>query len=51
MIGPTRTMLYQYFVPLVSMLLGVAFFGEALEARAVAGAALILTGVAIGRRG
>ena len=50
-IGPTRTMLYQYFVPLVSMLLGVSFFGEALELRAVAGAALILTGVAIGRRG
>ncbi|MFN7953943.1 MAG: DMT family transporter [bacterium] len=50
-IGSTRTMLYQYLVPLLSMVLGVAFFGEHVEARAVAGAGMILAGVALGRRG
>ncbi len=50
-IGTTRTMLYQYLVPLLSMVLGLAFFGEHVETRAVAGAALILAGVALGRRG
>ncbi len=50
-IGPARTMLYQYLVPLLSMVLGLGFFGERLEWRAMAGAAMILMGVAWGRRG
>jgi drug/metabolite transporter (DMT)-like permease len=50
-IGPSRTMLYQYLVPLLSMVLGLAFFGERAEWRAIGGAALILLGVAWGRRG
>lgn len=50
-IGPSRTMLYQYLVPIVVMVLGLTLFGERLEIKALVGAALILTGVWLGRRG
>ena len=48
-IGPTRTMLYQFLVPVVAMVLGVTLFDEALSPRALVGGALVLGGVWIGR--
>ena len=48
-IGPSRTMLYQYLVPVVAMALGVSLFGETVSLRGLAGGALALGGVWIGR--
>ena len=48
-IGAGRTMLYQYLVPVCTMVAGVTFFGETLDLRACLGGALILLGVGVGR--
>jgi drug/metabolite transporter (DMT)-like permease len=51
--GAMRASLVTYLVPVVGIVLGVAFLGEMLEPIELAGAALIISGVVIAnsRRG
>ncbi len=46
-IGPTRTHMVTYLFPLMAVLLGVLFLGEALHWRLVVGGLMILSGVAL----
>ena len=50
-IGSARTAAYSNVVPLVAMAAAVAFLGEPLGARKIAGAAAVLVGVALTRVG
>ena len=43
--GPTRASLVAYLLPVVAVALGVVVLREAIDARFVAGAALIVTGI------
>lgn len=45
-VGGTRTSTVAYLVPVAALVYGVLFLGEPLTARALAGLALILLGVA-----
>jgi drug/metabolite transporter (DMT)-like permease len=51
--GATRTVAVAYVIPVVGIVLGVLFLSEPLDARIVAGTALIIAGIALvnGRRG
>ncbi|MDP2965262.1 MAG: DMT family transporter [Pelolinea sp.] len=46
-IGPTRISMVTYIPPLVGVLLGIIFLGEAFHWQALAGALLILSGISI----
>jgi drug/metabolite transporter (DMT)-like permease len=46
-IGPTRMSMVTYIPPLVGVLLGIIFLGEAFHWQALVGALLILTGISI----
>jgi drug/metabolite transporter (DMT)-like permease len=46
-VGPTRTMLTAYILPLVAVVLGIIFLGEPLDWHLAAGGVLILIGVAV----
>jgi drug/metabolite transporter (DMT)-like permease len=48
--GPTDATSVGYLLPVVSVLLGAAFLGEDLNLRIVAGAAVVLVGLALSRR-
>lgn len=48
--GPTNATTVGYLLPVVSVLLGAAFLGEALNARVVAGMVVVLFGIALTRR-
>ena len=48
-IGPVRTMLYQYLIPVTAMILGVSFHGEAIGLQGLVGAALVFAGIWVGR--
>ena len=48
-IGPTRTTMYQTFVPLVAIFFAVMFLGESLLWAQIIGAALVLGGVYLTR--
>ncbi|WP_199441912.1 EamA family transporter [Umezawaea beigongshangensis] len=48
--GPTNATTVGYLLPVVSVLLGAAFLGEDLNLRIVAGALVVLVGVALSRR-
>jgi drug/metabolite transporter (DMT)-like permease len=48
--GATRTSVVGYLIPLVAVVLGVALRGEALRWTALAGAVVVLAGVALTRR-
>jgi drug/metabolite transporter (DMT)-like permease len=48
-IGSARTSVYSNLIPVVAMLIATLFLGEALGARQIAGAALVLAGVALTR--
>jgi drug/metabolite transporter (DMT)-like permease len=50
-IGSSRTAVYSNLVPIVAMLTAVVFLGEPLGARTIAGAAAVLSGVALTRVG
>lgn len=45
-VGPTRTQMVSYVLPMVAVVLGVVFLGERLHWQLVVGGALILLGVA-----
>lgn len=49
-IGPTRTSLVTYMFPVVAVTLGVIFLNEPLDARLLAGAALVLGSVVVVNR-
>jgi drug/metabolite transporter (DMT)-like permease len=46
-IGPTRTSMVTYILPLVGVILGTIFLGERLHWTALLGGALILSGIAV----
>lgn len=48
--GPTNATMVGYLLPVVSVLLGALFLGEALNARVVIGMAVVLVGVALTRK-
>ena len=48
--GPTNATTVGYLLPVVSVLLGAAFLGEALSVRVVAGMVVVLFGIALTRR-
>ena len=48
-IGSARTSIYSNLIPIVAMMTAVAFLGEPLGPRQLAGAALVLAGVALTR--
>ena len=48
--GPTNATTVGYLLPVVSVLLGAAFLGEALNVRVVAGMVVVLFGIALTRR-
>ena len=48
-IGSARTSVYSNLIPIVAMITAVVFLGESLGARQLAGAALVLAGVALTR--
>ena len=48
--GPTNATTVGYLLPVVSVLLGAAFLGEALSIRVVAGMVVVLFGIALTRR-
>jgi drug/metabolite transporter (DMT)-like permease len=48
--GPTNATTVGYLLPVVSVLLGAAFLGEALNLRVVAGMVVVLFGIALTRR-
>ncbi|GAA2664170.1 MULTISPECIES: DMT family transporter [Actinosynnema] len=48
--GPTNATVVGYLLPVVSVLLGAVFLGEALNLRVVAGMVVVLAGVAMTRR-
>ncbi|WP_447004441.1 DMT family transporter [Saccharothrix isguenensis] len=48
--GPTNATMVGYLLPVVSVLLGALFLGEALNARVVIGMVVVLVGVALTRR-
>ena len=45
--GPTRLSMVTYIPPVVGVLLGIFFLGEAFHWQALAGALLILSGISI----
>jgi drug/metabolite transporter (DMT)-like permease len=50
-IGSSRTAVYSNLIPIVAMLTAAVFLGEPLGARTIAGAAAVLSGVALTRVG
>ncbi len=49
-VGPTRASFITYVIPVVSLVLGVAFKDDHVEALAIAGVALVLTGALLAGR-
>ena len=48
--GATRATVVTYVYPVIGLLLGVAFLGEALNVRVVAGTLLVVSGIAVANR-
>ncbi len=46
-VGPTKTTLVTYFIPVVGVALGVIFLGETLDLRLVVGSILIVGGIVV----
>lgn len=46
-VGPTRTSLVTYVVPVVGLVLGVVFLGETLDLRLAVGAVLVIAGIVV----
>jgi drug/metabolite transporter (DMT)-like permease len=48
-LGPTRTMLFQFLVPAFAVIMAAAFLGEAIVPGQVAGGAIIVAGILVSR--
>jgi len=50
-LGPTRTMFFQFLVPAFAVTLAAIFLGEAIVVGQIAGGAVIVAGILVSRRG